>query len=570
MKIKGPKFIIILFFLGVMLLPNLIFSQDIVTVPDNIDGNPLDALPKFILGDTTATGERTNPDRIYRLERNKLYIVANPLHVTFNLSLIADDDDVNNPTRPPMVVRGYSADGALIGSQFVFDTDSLTIHIKNIFFQGMEMPSAEYPKGRLVGGWSRPLFLNGKSSHVTIDNCVFNGWGVIGTSNAENYSLKFTNNIVRNALDYINPWAGMVIDNAGRDCDTLIFVNNTFFNHASYIILTNRNICNYLLFDHNTIYTSVVNPFFMPYLTNADITNNLIYGYLSMGQLPSEIFGGWYDWDGQISSIASISLVDPNMLAAYGLTESDRKVTYKNNGYAWPQRVKDYWASIDTMEATTWMNERTTNMFNDDTQYPYLNDENNIEEAPGFDASMETTVVDKLLEFTETFRLYGESGVVPVDRSYVPDGEYFNVPWPLPESLTYTNETLLKQAEGNFPVGDLNWFKDKKAEWEVWKLTGVEKVENQGIVPADYSLLQNYPNPFNPTTVISFTIPSASNIKLSVFNVLGQEVKVLVHKQMNKGSYKVEFDASGLNSGIYFYKLQSGNYSATRKMTFLK
>ncbi len=565
---KSNLFKVFIVLLGLMLLPNVAFSQDIVTVPDNIEGNPLDALPKFIMGDTTATGERQNPDRIYRLERGKLYIVANALRVTFNLSLIADDDDPANPTRPPMVVRGYSASGEIIGSQIYFDTDSLNIKLKNIFFQGIEMPTAEYPKGRVVGGWSRPLYLYGKGTHIEIDNCIFNGWGAIGTASAENYSLIFTNNKVRSAVDYINPWAGMIIDNAGKDCDSLIFVNNTFFNHASYIILTNRNICNYLLFEHNTIFLSAVNPFFMPYLTNADIKNNLIYGYLSMGQFPEEIFGGWYDWDGQISSIASISTVDPNMLASVGLTEADRRVVYNNNGYDWPQPVKDYWASIDSMKATLWMNERTTTMYNDKTKYPLLSQDANIEAAPGFDATMESVTVDKLLEFIKTFRENGESGVIPVDRTYAPNDEFFNVPWPLPENLAYTNTTLLTQAEGNFPVGDLNWFPTKKAEWEEW-VTDVRRDDNKS-VPSEYTLSQNYPNPFNPTTEINFSIPAAGNVSLTVYNVLGQKVTTLVSEELSAGAYKYQFDASNLTSGIYFYKLQANNYSQVNKMMLLK
>ncbi len=565
---KSNVFKVFIVLLGLMFLPKVAFSQDIVTVPDNIEGNPLDALPKFIMGDTTATGERQNPDRIYRLERGKLYIVANALRVTFNLSLIADDDDPANPTRPPMLVRGYSASGEIIGSQIYFDTDSLNIKLKNIFFQGIEMPTAEYPKGRVIGGWSRPLYLYGKGTHIEIDNCIFNGWGAIGTSSAENYSLIFTNNKVRSAVDYINPWAGMIIDNAGRDCDSLIFVNNTFFNHASYIILTNRNICNYLLFEHNTIFLSAVNPFFMPYLTNADIKNNLIYGYLSMGQFPEEIFGGWYDWDGQISSIASISTVDPNMLAGVGLTEADRKVVYNNNGYDWPQPVKDYWASIDSMKATLWMNERTTTMYNDKTKYPLLSQDANIEAAPGFDATMESVTVDKLLEFIRTFRENGESGVIPVDRTYAPNDEFFNVPWPLPENLAYTNTTLLTQAEGNFPVGDLNWFPAKKAEWEEW-VTDVRRDDNKS-VPSEYTLSQNYPNPFNPTTEINFSIPASGNVSLAVYNVLGQKVATLVSEELSAGAYKYQFDASNLTSGIYFYKLQANNYSQVNKMMLLK
>lgn len=85
-----------------------------------------------------------------------------------------------------------------------------------------------------------------------------------------------------------------------------------------------------------------------------------------------------------------------------------------------------------------------------------------------------------------------------------------------------------------------------------------------------YDLAQNYPNPFNPTTVIEYSIPATSNVKVVVYNVLGKLIAMLVNENQPKGNYKVNFDATGLSSGIYYYKIQSGNFSAAKKMLFLK
>ena len=567
MKVK--KLNILLILMALMILPNISFSQDVVIVPDNIGGNPLDALSIFIANDTSSTGGRDNPDRIYKLERGKIYLMGKPLQVDFNLNLVADDDDPANPTRPPMLARAYDIQGAMAGALFMFNTDSLHITMKNLFFNGIQMPDADNPKGRLYGGYGKPLLLRGSGTKVEVDKCVFSGWGVMGTGSAVDFSFKFTNNIVRNAVDYINPWGGMVIDN-NKDCDSLIFVNNTFFNVSSYIVLTNRAISNYVLFDHNTIFINTINGFFMPYITDARITNNLIYGYVSMGQLPEEIFGGWYDWDNQICGIASITTVDPNKLADAGLTKADREVIYENNGYAWPSAFTDYWNSIDTMEATVWMNERTKGMYSDKSTYPLLYEGGNLEADPGFeDASMVSTIVAKELEFVKAFRNDGLSGTGGIDRTYVPDGEYWDVAWPLPENLKYTNTTLLTKATGSFPVGDLNWYPDKKAEWVEWCKTDIRKDDNAS-VPSEYKLSQNYPNPFNPTTEINFSIPASGNVSLAVYNVLGQKVATLVNKELTAGAYKYQFDASNLTSGIYFYKLQANNYSQVRKMLLLK
>ena len=88
--------------------------------------------------------------------------------------------------------------------------------------------------------------------------------------------------------------------------------------------------------------------------------------------------------------------------------------------------------------------------------------------------------------------------------------------------------------------------------------------------PENYSLEQNYPNPFNPSTTIKFRIPESSFVSLRVYNVLGKEVATLVSEEMNAGSYEVNFQASNLSSGVYFYKLESGNFVKTNKMILMK
>jgi hypothetical protein len=89
-------------------------------------------------------------------------------------------------------------------------------------------------------------------------------------------------------------------------------------------------------------------------------------------------------------------------------------------------------------------------------------------------------------------------------------------------------------------------------------------------LPKDFSLNQNYPNPFNPSTTISFSLAEPSNVKLTVFNMLGQEVSTLINEQLEAGSHQVEFNGTGVPSGIYFYRIDAGSHSQTQKMTLLK
>jgi endo-1,4-beta-xylanase len=98
----------------------------------------------------------------------------------------------------------------------------------------------------------------------------------------------------------------------------------------------------------------------------------------------------------------------------------------------------------------------------------------------------------------------------------------------------------------------------------------INSVEENGGIPAKYSLLQNYPNPFNPSTVIRYSIPKSGFVTLSVYNLLGQRISTLVNQEQEAGSYNVVFDASKLSGGVYFYKIDAGGYSCVRKMLLVK
>jgi len=97
---------------------------------------------------------------------------------------------------------------------------------------------------------------------------------------------------------------------------------------------------------------------------------------------------------------------------------------------------------------------------------------------------------------------------------------------------------------------------------------GINKIENE--IPVSYKLFQNYPNPFNSTTNIRFEIPKSGNAQITVYDIQGREVSVLAHEYLNPGVYEVMYNAAGMSSGVYFYKLQSEDCSITRKMILMK
>jgi hypothetical protein len=89
-------------------------------------------------------------------------------------------------------------------------------------------------------------------------------------------------------------------------------------------------------------------------------------------------------------------------------------------------------------------------------------------------------------------------------------------------------------------------------------------------IPVKFVLHQNFPNPFNPSSKIKFELPSAGLTQIKIFDILGREVQVLVNKYLNAGIYEVEFDASNLASGIYFYSMETNGFKETKKMILTK
>lgn len=89
-------------------------------------------------------------------------------------------------------------------------------------------------------------------------------------------------------------------------------------------------------------------------------------------------------------------------------------------------------------------------------------------------------------------------------------------------------------------------------------------------VPSTFSLSQNYPNPFNPTTVIQFSVPYTTKVMINLYNLLGKEIRTLVNKEYNSGIYELEVNGDNLPSGVYFYRISAGNFSAVKKMQIIK
>jgi len=154
-------------------------------------------------------------------------------------------------------------------------------------------------------------------------------------------------------------------------------------------------------------------------------------------------------------------------------------------------------------------------------------------------------------------------GIHYLDSTYIAygnDGNHFNDSLNAPPNNAVTQEiaNALHYASDHIPL------------FATFRFDGPTETEIIIGLPNTPMLYQNYPNPFNPSTTIQYAIPKAGVVTLKVYNILGQAIITLINGEKPIGSYEVEFDASTLSSGIYFYQLKSGSFVVTKKMLLMK
>jgi hypothetical protein len=119
------------------------------------------------------------------------------------------------------------------------------------------------------------------------------------------------------------------------------------------------------------------------------------------------------------------------------------------------------------------------------------------------------------------------------------------------------------------------WYDNRDGNYEIYykrdpggNPVGITNINSD--IPKEFSLHQNYPNPFNPSTNIKFDIPKSSFVRISVYDISGKEISVLVNTQLLPGSYQADWNASNYSSGVYYYTLTAGHYYETKKMILIK
>jgi Secretion system C-terminal sorting domain len=535
------------------------------------------AINNIINSDTTAQGF-IKPNTVFLLKPtgplDTVYYMTAPISAKGNIRVVGYINPITG--HPPVVAPSIAADNTSIGN-FFSPQGNDTLELRGIYFLGTRTDGISF-----TGRFAIP---SGDSTVYIFDHCVLENISGAGTPNLfdtydhDHSSFYVTNCEFRNNQDDNPQNPGFAwVDPGTYPCDTAIFKNNTFFLTGGYILGSSGYGCTYLDFEHNTVFISGQGGAFDLYqMHNAVIKDNIFFG-VSSAAYPeawyNNVPGSWGSAVIPLDSLRSLAY-DP-----YNMTEADRHLTITNNAYFWPQQIVDKWTELNTAGITDITPLRPPDFINsqpgmltDKTSWPYINVTNNDSVDPGFDAPLVQTAAGNMAAFVDTiwhnnqaangFRPYvyalNNPPSLTSDWPNVASNWAATQGYPVPENLKYTNSALMAAASDGKPLGDLNWFKG---------IVGIHEIPNS--TPTKFILNQNYPNPFNPTTTIRYSIPQSGFVILKVFNLLGQEVATLVNQEQKSGEYNVDFDASNLASGIYMYKIQSGNFNLTKKMILLK
>ncbi|MCG8603473.1 T9SS type A sorting domain-containing protein, partial [bacterium] len=378
----------------------------------------------------------------------------------------------------------------------------------------------------------------------------------------DNVSYIADNVYIKNNINAGDPFSPFWVLSIGPKVDQFIARNCTYF-QSHGMFMQARNPINYVEIDHCTFVNNLKMQIFNENLTNAKITNNVFYNTLAIGESAAE--NADKDRDGLSWSIVNVDTLPGNEPGGSDpiLAEADRSIEVRNNAWFRTPEVLQFQNDLGLF-AGPFMNSRTQAMFDNDTDWPGLVEENNINEDPGF-ASFITDANALMMQYMNAFR--GVEGDIFIwgfetDQDEFPTLFRVNAEWPPVENFQHNLSIMGTDGQ---PLGDLNWF-------------GLAtSVEDPGELAIETFILeQNYPNPFNPSTTIRYQLSASDAVSLSIYNINGQTVRNLVTNQRQPaGSYSISWDGTNdqgqsVSSGVYLYRLKTSTSVATRKMLFVK
>ncbi len=544
--------------LFVIIAASLVFvASKNILAQDTLDvAQGFETLNLAVEGDTTETGEPKNLNRVYRLERGGYYLLNGSVKGVKGapLRIVAAKGDGPKPILIPAVDETGEAkrafepagDGTWKGL-YVSGIDNLGNQAKKNMFR------CEKEGGRYI-----------------IDDCFLDHDAQsFVRMNAEEQKLYVTNTIMRNSILLSNPSNGRFIDTRGNTQDTVFVQNCTMVMASSSIFRDGRGIVKNLIWDHVTVHEAGSN-FAMTKTINGKVTNSLFIDVRFEGTILSP-------GDPADTILATVIWMDTSYIADDPAFQEERDIIVKNNNQAYTPEIQAWFDEPDSIYGGVFLNQETQYYF--DT-YPKMIAENNISEFPEFSDPPDPSLVLTYAKYRRATNNSNENNPDPrIDRNgMAPLVEDPASVGPCEDECDFdypTTKQSYTHAEGGFPLGDLNWFPDKKAEWQEWIKTSVE-FDNPSRVPDRFELAQNFPNPFNPSTTIAYQLNNSSDVKLIIYNTLGQKIRTLIEdKPQSGGEYSIKWDGRDdagnlVATGIYVYRLEAGNQIQAKKMLLMK
>ncbi len=434
------------------------------------------------------------------------------------------------------------------------------------------------------------------------------------TVKTDHFTGSFKNSYFRNLTDITFKYYGRAVSypfqSTGYHIDTLIFENTTFANLSRIIMMEGDEYVSNIHLNHVTLINSMEWPIQSGWYQNLSITNTIMVDPYMTGvylwvicderedlQYSDYLSGECDEPYGSIFQVTPADSIGFNV----DFEDNDRKIFIGNNSFSYSDSLKYFYNNNphrgQHLNREDWRRIFELRPFIDSNTRAFIDSKNpegkklfpkmNIDTLTVYEGVDPDFIVapsnrDSMYFFLMNAGWGCSCSTKPWE--YKPEAG-LRQQWPLPENMAYVNDTLLAAGMGGYPLGDLNWFPELKAQWDVEQRTDdwvfinnwLERGNALGVSnerttekPVGFSLEQNYPNPFNPTTNINFTIPEPGLVSLKVYDLLGREVATLVNGRIPAGQHSYKFDASALSSGVYMYHLQTGEFISTKKMLLIK
>lgn len=547
---------------AIVFIPLLLAVVFVSTLPERAwaqNTDTLDVAPGYetlniaVSGDTLPGGILKNVNRVYRLARGGYYLLNGSVRGigANHLRIVAAKG-----TGPrPLVIPTASQTGSSLRAFRINGSGTW----KGLYVTGID---------NLGNQAEDNMFrMDGTGITTTIDDCYLDGDAQsFVRMNAANQKLFVTNTIARNSFLMADPNNGRYWDTRSNNQDTILTQNCTLYMNSGDMVRANGGRINQIIWDHNTMMWSG-SEFDMDYAINATVTNNLFVNFGFGGEvIPKNILP---------SDSVRNAIIQFDSLKVTGVVETNRQFKVTNNVYGWTPELTAWYDQVDTLDPWVWTNVRGKYFLK---TFPNMVEQNNIMEYPVFSdppdpapalAYAKHRLSTNFSNIANPAPRLDRNGTGPMDTKPETVGPATN-----DHDFDYSKTSkAYTHAERGLPAGDLNWFPDKLA---IWKLpTSVESGSGVSI-PLDFTLEQNYPNPFNPTTMITYTLRTNAASKLTIYNVLGQKVRVLMNQsQPVPGTYSVQWNGRddigrSVASGMYIYRLDSGDLSLSKSMMLLK